>query len=40
MNILRRVAARPPNDDSVALIVPLENGARTNAEFLTDLGGY
>ena len=40
MNILRRMAARLPHNDSVALIVPLQNRTRTDAKPLTYFGRY
>src|SRR5262245_6456956 len=37
VHVLERVAPRPPNDDGAVLVVPLEDGAWTNAEPSSDL---
>lgn len=39
MDVLGRVPAGFPDDESVALFVPFENGAWTDAEPLTNPGG-
>src|SRR3982750_3625775 len=40
VDVLRRVAASAPNHHPLALFVPLQNRARTDAESLADLLGY
>lgn len=39
MNILRCIAARFADDDSIAVIVPFQNRSWTDAKSLPDLGG-
>jgi hypothetical protein len=40
MDVLGRIAARLPHDDSIPLIVPLEDRAWANPELLANLGRY
>jgi len=37
MNVLGGITARPSNDNATVLIIPLQDGTRTDPEFLADL---
>lgn len=39
MDVFGRIAARAPDDDLLAVLVPFEDGAGTDAEPAPDLGG-